>query len=160
MFGQIDAGFSSSGSGRRSQPALNCSPPRAGLLVRRLPLPRHSTIASSSYEPNATYDSSTPNPSPLPPTQKQQRALVDHMTTDIQNLKSFDPFAEADDTGGETKTSQQNYIHIRIQRMYTPLLTQRESRCICVSFASAFSAVTISRKAEANPAQSAMVAKP
>lgn len=38
------------------------------------------------------------------------------MTTDIQNLKSFDPFAEADDTGGETKTSQQNYIHIRIQR--------------------------------------------
>jgi translation initiation factor 1 len=38
------------------------------------------------------------------------------MTTDIQNLKSFDPFAEADDTGGETKASQQNYIHIRIQR--------------------------------------------
>ncbi|KAH7085518.1 protein translation factor SUI1 [Paraphoma chrysanthemicola] len=38
------------------------------------------------------------------------------MTTDIQNLKSFDPFAEADDTGGETKTSQQNYIHIRIQQ--------------------------------------------
>jgi hypothetical protein len=43
------------------------------------------------------------------------------MTTDIQNLKSFDPFAEADDTGGETKTSQQNYIHIRIQRTYTTL---------------------------------------
>jgi hypothetical protein len=44
------------------------------------------------------------------------------MTTDIQNLKSFDPFAEADDTGGESKTSQQNYIHIRIQRKYTCLL--------------------------------------
>ncbi|KAF2849333.1 translation initiation factor SU [Plenodomus tracheiphilus IPT5] len=39
------------------------------------------------------------------------------MTTDIQNLKSFDPFAEADDNGGETNTgNQQNYIHIRIQQ--------------------------------------------
>ncbi|KAL6709501.1 Eukaryotic translation initiation factor eIF-1 [Coniothyrium glycines] len=39
------------------------------------------------------------------------------MTTDIQNLKSFDPFAEADDNGGEIKTgNQQNYIHIRIQQ--------------------------------------------
>lgn len=44
---------------------------------------------------------------------------VDFMTTDIQNLKSFDPFAEADDAGGEVKSTQQNYIHIRIQRMYT-----------------------------------------
>ncbi|CAG5148109.1 uncharacterized protein ALTATR162_LOCUS2151 [Alternaria atra] len=39
------------------------------------------------------------------------------MTTDIQNLKSFDPFAEADDAGGEVKSTQQNYIHIRIQRL-------------------------------------------
>ncbi|KAF1828841.1 protein translation factor SUI1 [Decorospora gaudefroyi] len=38
------------------------------------------------------------------------------MTTDIQNLKSFDPFAEADDAGGEVKSTQQNYIHIRIQQ--------------------------------------------
>ena len=38
------------------------------------------------------------------------------MTTDIQNLKTFDPFAEADDEG-ETKQSQ-NYIHLRIQRMF------------------------------------------
>ncbi|KAF1946728.1 protein translation factor SUI1 [Clathrospora elynae] len=38
------------------------------------------------------------------------------MTTDIQNLKSFDPFAEADDAGGEVKGTQQNYIHIRIQQ--------------------------------------------
>jgi hypothetical protein len=43
------------------------------------------------------------------------------MTTDIQNLKSFDPFAEADDAGSEIKVgNQQNYIHIRIQRKYTP----------------------------------------
>jgi len=41
---------------------------------------------------------------------------VDFMTTDIQNLKSFDPFAEADDAGGEVKSTQQNYIHIRIQQ--------------------------------------------
>ncbi|RMZ77415.1 hypothetical protein DV738_g4385, partial [Chaetothyriales sp. CBS 135597] len=36
-------------------------------------------------------------------------------TTQIQNLKSFDPFAEADDDTGETKQAQ-NYIHIRIQQ--------------------------------------------
>ncbi|KAF3403794.1 Eukaryotic translation initiation factor eIF-1, partial [Penicillium rolfsii] len=33
----------------------------------------------------------------------------------IENLKTFDPFAEADEETGETKQSQ-NYIHIRIQR--------------------------------------------
>ncbi|CAG8958849.1 hypothetical protein HYFRA_00011802 [Hymenoscyphus fraxineus] len=33
----------------------------------------------------------------------------------IENLKTFDPFAEADEDTGETKQSQ-NYIHIRIQR--------------------------------------------
>jgi len=36
------------------------------------------------------------------------------MTT-IQNLKTFDPFAEADEDTGEAKQSQ-NYIHIRIQQ--------------------------------------------
>lgn len=45
------------------------------------------------------------------------------MSTDIQNLKSFDPFAEAEDAGGEVKVgNQQNYIHIRIQRTYSPFL--------------------------------------
>lgn len=43
------------------------------------------------------------------------------MTTDIQNLKTFDPFAEAEDSVGETKTTSQNYIHIRIQRTRSPL---------------------------------------
>ncbi|KZL86866.1 translation initiation factor, partial [Colletotrichum incanum] len=33
----------------------------------------------------------------------------------IENLKSYDPFAEADEDTGETKQSQ-NYIHIRIQQ--------------------------------------------
>ncbi|PSN70065.1 putative translation initiation factor SUI1 [Corynespora cassiicola Philippines] len=36
--------------------------------------------------------------------------------TSIENLKTFDPFAEADDTGGEAKQQSQNYIHIRIQQ--------------------------------------------
>ncbi len=42
------------------------------------------------------------------------------MTTDIQNLKSFDPFAEAEDSVGDQKTASQNYIHIRIQRASPP----------------------------------------
>lgn len=34
----------------------------------------------------------------------------------IENLKTFDPFAEADDDTGETKKQAQDYIHIRIQQ--------------------------------------------
>ena len=56
------------------------------------------------------------------------------MTTDIQNLKSFDPFAEADDTGGETKTSQQNYIPIRIQRRYSVTIYVPSRRITCSPF--------------------------
>lgn len=44
------------------------------------------------------------------------------MTADIQNLKNFDPFAEADDDPGESKQSQ-NYIHIRIQQRVCLILT-------------------------------------
>jgi hypothetical protein len=52
------------------------------------------------------------------------------MSTDIQNLKSFDPFAEAEDAGGEVKLSnQQNYIHIRIQRMYSPPSLHNSQTC-------------------------------
>jgi len=38
----------------------------------------------------------------------------------IENLKTFDPFAEADEDTGQVKQSQQDYIHIRIQRTYYP----------------------------------------
>jgi hypothetical protein len=38
----------------------------------------------------------------------------------IENLKTFDPFAEADEDTGQVKQSQQDYIHIRIQRTYSP----------------------------------------
>jgi hypothetical protein len=34
----------------------------------------------------------------------------------IENLKTFDPFAEADEDTGQVKQNQQDYIHIRIQR--------------------------------------------
>ncbi|KAK4221009.1 translation initiation factor SUI1 [Podospora fimiseda] len=37
------------------------------------------------------------------------------MSTQIENLKSYDPFAEADDDSGQTKQTQE-YIHIRIQQ--------------------------------------------
>lgn len=37
----------------------------------------------------------------------------------IENLKTFDPFAEADEGTGEKSSAQsQDYIHIRIQRTY------------------------------------------
>ncbi|KAI4717029.1 hypothetical protein E4T48_06743 [Aureobasidium sp. EXF-10727] len=39
------------------------------------------------------------------------------MSASIENLKSFDPFAEADEDTGEIKQSNQSsYIHIRIQQ--------------------------------------------
>lgn len=41
-------------------------------------------------------------------------------TPDIQNLKTFDPFAEADDDSSEIKGQTQDYIHIRIQRTFPP----------------------------------------
>lgn len=59
------------------------------------------------------------------------------MTTDIQNLKTFDPFAEAEDSVGETKTTSQNYIHIRIQRefpiLYAPPSHARSSSPLCLA---------------------------
>lgn len=93
------------------------------------------------------------------------------MTTDIQNLKSFDPFAEADDNGGEIKAgNQQNYIHIRIQRMYSHLFLAllirrwvtlwRHCTHHLISNLSSNTHDKIARKADVNPAQSAMVARP
>merc|ERR1711890_133081 len=46
---------------------------------------------------------------------KETPGSTSFMSASIENLKSFDPFAEADeDTGGEKQS--QNYIHIRIQQ--------------------------------------------
>ncbi|KFX91104.1 hypothetical protein V495_03386 [Pseudogymnoascus sp. VKM F-4514 (FW-929)] len=52
------------------------------------------------------------NPTTKTPTQGYPGTL-EFMS--IENLKTFDPFAEADEDTGETKQSQ-NYIHIRIQQ--------------------------------------------
>ncbi|CBX98257.1 hypothetical protein IAQ61_010356 [Plenodomus lingam] len=79
--------------------------------------PLHSTPLHST--PPLLSTSPPPKTNLSQPTRPyhRQSAHVDFMTTDIQNLKSFDPFAEADDNGGETHTgNQQNYIHIRIQQ--------------------------------------------
>ncbi|EXF85789.1 dioxygenase [Colletotrichum fioriniae PJ7] len=60
----------------------------------------------------------TPSVAKLP-TIVTQPVSQGHPRTDefmsIENLKSYDPFAEADEDTGETKQSQ-NYIHIRIQQ--------------------------------------------
>ncbi|CAF9909378.1 MAG: Eukaryotic translation initiation factor eIF-1 [Heterodermia speciosa] len=49
-----------------------------------------------------------------PPGNKREVTEQDEFMS-IENLKTFDPFAEADEDTGETKQSQ-NYIHIRIQQ--------------------------------------------
>ena len=47
----------------------------------------------------------------------------------IENLKTFDPFAEADEGTGEKSSAQsQDYIHIRIQRTYSLLRLHAFSR--------------------------------
>jgi hypothetical protein len=49
---------------------------------------------------------------------RSTRATVVCMS--IENLKTFDPFAEADEGTGEKSSAQsQDYIHIRIQRTYS-----------------------------------------
>jgi len=34
----------------------------------------------------------------------------------IENLKTYDPFADADEDTGQTQANQQEYLHIRIQQ--------------------------------------------
>jgi hypothetical protein len=48
----------------------------------------------------------------------------------IENLKTFDPFAEADEGGEQvTQKNQQDYIHIRIQRTYPSHGKQSYAHC-------------------------------
>jgi hypothetical protein len=49
----------------------------------------------------------------------------------IENLKTFDPFAEADEDTGQVKQNQQDYIHIRIQR--TSVLDHPSAPIICAA---------------------------
>lgn len=137
--------------------------------------PRHSSLGRlipSTAPPNYLRPSShtrtlhfpaTRRPPALPhPSSTRRAPPVDFMTTDIQNLKSFDPFAEADDAGGEVKSTQQNYIHIRIQRTYALYLLNltfscvRHRRAVPSPLSSCFRK---SRKADVNPQQSVMVVR-
>lgn len=52
----------------------------------------------------------------------------------IENLKTFDPFAEADEGTGEKSSAQsQDYIHIRIQRTYSLLRLHVFARPVVLS---------------------------
>ncbi|KFY84851.1 hypothetical protein V500_08940 [Pseudogymnoascus sp. VKM F-4518 (FW-2643)] len=67
-----------------------------------------SLVSVQTLQQNHILD----NPTTKTPTQGYPGTL-EFMS--IENLKTFDPFAEADEDTGETKQSQ-NYIHIRIQQ--------------------------------------------
>ncbi|KAJ9641549.1 Eukaryotic translation initiation factor eIF-1 [Coniosporium tulheliwenetii] len=47
----------------------------------------------------------------------------------IQNLKTFDPFAEADEDTGEVNKQSQNYIHIRIQQKKILKVIKKKFAC-------------------------------
>ncbi|KFY50486.1 hypothetical protein V496_09329 [Pseudogymnoascus sp. VKM F-4515 (FW-2607)] len=71
-------------------------------------LQRKSRLCANTYSKTTHLTT----PPPKTPTQGYPGTL-EFMS--IENLKTFDPFAEADEDTGETKQSQ-NYIHIRIQQ--------------------------------------------
>merc|ERR1711967_113582 len=50
------------------------------------------------------------------PLQNQTSSHESSSPMSIENLKSFDPFAEAEDNQPDTKKGAQDYIHIRIQQ--------------------------------------------
>ncbi|KAH9868257.1 hypothetical protein J1614_007329 [Plenodomus biglobosus] len=85
----------------------------------------HSTLDSTPLQPpyNAFPTQRThPNKSHRHTTDTHHRTIPHppaHPTSSrmsIENLKTFDPFAEADEDTGQVKQSQQDYIHIRIQQ--------------------------------------------
>ncbi|KNG47428.1 translation initiation factor [Stemphylium lycopersici] len=76
-----------------------------------LPPPPGRPGQASGTEAFAAVPPSHPYPHNPPPT----RAPTDSRMS-IENLKTFDPFAEADEDTGQVKQTQQDYIHIRIQQ--------------------------------------------
>ena len=81
-----------------------------------------STLAHNTRRPSPkqTFFTTPPQPSSTVPTahtlQPHLQSAKSSSRMSIENLKSFDPFAEADEGEGQVKQSQQDYIHIRIQR--------------------------------------------
>ncbi|KAI4629557.1 uncharacterized protein J4E87_002742 [Alternaria ethzedia] len=85
-----------------------------------LPPPPIRPGQASGTEAFAAAPPSPPKKSPLPKASipnypPPTRALTDCRMS-IENLKTFDPFAEADEDTGQVKQTQQDYIHIRIQQ--------------------------------------------
>ncbi|KAK0774313.1 Eukaryotic translation initiation factor eIF-1 [Friedmanniomyces endolithicus] len=77
--------------------------------------PKHSTHHRTKTTTHTQYPPYTPPPATPyydPPTFADAPTI---RSASIENLKSFDPFAEADEGEGGDKQSQ-NYIHIRIQQ--------------------------------------------
>jgi translation initiation factor SUI1 len=75
----------------------------------------HSPLSSKQSLISETATSSRSSLTTSIPTKPSQRDPGTLEFMSIENLKTFDPFAEADEDTGETKQSQ-NYIHIRIQQ--------------------------------------------
>nr|POF16708.1 eukaryotic translation initiation factor eif-1 [Quercus suber] len=86
----------------------------------------HDAKSGKPHQPPRTRNHTAITTTNFTTTQVQHRPLFPRITHTVQlrqtisfmsieNLKSFDPFAEADEDTGETKQSQ-NYIHIRIQQ--------------------------------------------
>ncbi|KAF1956663.1 translation initiation factor SU [Byssothecium circinans] len=92
--------------------------------LRHLKSPAALSRAPTPITPPPSLITTTPVPTALPykaASIAHHRASAEdssskHMSTQIQNLQSFDPFAEAEDSVGDVKNTSQNYIHIRIQQ--------------------------------------------
>ncbi|OBT86850.1 hypothetical protein VE02_03885 [Pseudogymnoascus sp. 03VT05] len=94
--------------------AAASQPAYMGVGMSYLPpnVPPSPTNPRSIDTPSLIQNHTLDNPTTKTPTQGYPGTL-EFMS--IENLKTFDPFAEADEDTGETKQSQ-NYIHIRIQQ--------------------------------------------
>jgi translation initiation factor 1 len=93
-----------------------------GILVTKNQSPFSSRLFQTTHKSYLHYSetllqSSVAHPfSPsIQPFSQGNPENFEFMSTQIENLKSYDPFAEADDDSGQTKQTQE-YIHIRIQQ--------------------------------------------
>ncbi|KAI4945242.1 hypothetical protein J4E86_009128 [Alternaria arbusti] len=108
---------------RRGSPSSPAAFPTSFSQPARRYKPWNPHLHPPDLSPPQNHPNSTPSPpkkSPLPKASipnypPPTRALTDCRMS-IENLKTFDPFAEADEDTGQVKQTQQDYIHIRIQQ--------------------------------------------
>merc|ERR1711967_28343 len=81
-----------------------------GILQNTAKLSTHRPPDSRTPIPQASKSTTTL------PLQNQTSSHESSSPMSIENLKSFDPFAEAEDNQPDTKKGAQDYIHIRIQQ--------------------------------------------